>query len=94
MNEKNALKVGKEMAAKPRRMRKAVCPKCGIRPPATARGRCVECEREEKRIWYQNNKQIEHERQEAKQRERTKRFEQLVEWCRAVGIRELAGRVK
>ena len=26
--------------------------------------------------------------------DKRKRFEQLVEWCRAEGIRELAGRVK
>lgn len=73
-----------------RRMRSAVCSSCGVRPRAPGRWRCRECEREEKRIWYQNNKQIKRERQEAKQREREKRFEQLVEWCRSENIPNLA----
>lgn len=67
--------------------RKPICPHCEIRPKAPRKNYCRECEREVAIEQY-------YKREAKQKQERKKRFEQLVEWCRVEGIRELARRVR
>lgn len=65
----------------------AVCSRCKERPRIAGQYYCRECKRKYEMERYAA-------REPEKRRERKRRFEQLVEWCRAEGIRELARRVR
>ena len=83
------------------RERNPLCSRCGVRPRIQKQAYCRECRATLSLEWY-HKKHPEAKwcdpaaaaREPEKRRERKRRFEQLVEWCRAEGIRELARRVK
>lgn len=82
------------------RPRNPLCSRCGVRPRIPKQAYCRECRAVRALEWY-HKKHPEAKRRDPaaarepeKRRERREHFEQLVEWCRAEGIRELAGRMK
>lgn len=80
--------------------RKKICPRCGLRPRAAGRGWCKECQREYSTERNRSNperyREIQHQAylRRLSAANRRERFQKLLDWCLAEGIRELARRVR
>ena len=90
------------------RPREPICQRCKIRPKVPKRHYCLKCLREVALEWYHKKhpeakrcdpaaaaeKRKQRAQEEARAADRRRRFMELEAWCRAEGIRELAGRMK
>ncbi len=90
------------------RPRNPICQRCKILPKVPKQAYCLECKREVALEWYHKKhpeakwcyqtaaakKRKQRAQEEARAAARRRRFSELEAWCRAEGIRELAGRVK